>query len=625
MDTGTHSDDEHTPPSSPEDPTYMSFGGGMFAGSQNFTIGAGTFNNVNHYHAAPFGPPDFRMIPMGDIDLQRELVVNGESGVIDRQLGSERRCVRRVYSARIDGRNTDLTVAMYEGDGAEEAWQQHVKIYMSLRHPNILQMHGAARSDAMYATIFHGDLIPFRQFMAWASPIITVYIDACYVTEWRARDYVEKSPYFCKSSHVGLEIYSTLWIRRSNGRLCVDFDPHPDGKNEGNDTFYNSYPGEYRPPVNPSLNPTSQEAVAIHSFTLGEYHRICSYSLRQLRSSSFFSFATISSGAVFLCPPNGQPHEGAEILSLSLGAEFFSWDWHLGEERLSGMLMKNNWTRFNTNDVSNDTLTYTVDFDNLSDAWLIQANCIFSRLQTTSHLEDYFLVHQVEFEITVGTVSEDAPPSYLFLCPTTNFQTGPLSFSWPDCPAYWSLDPSGLDRLTAEETTQLGFPSLRLTTQVHGYFWDTSVYAGLRQFHQAKGFDPESQDVARHMGYPLYQLSRKVNAAFAHVGELSEDDEDCFDDGTGNSNLEASDYNNVQVEACARLQHASCDGRSVSSVQPMEPTPHSADLPANSEPQILNDRGTGGNFIHRFFWGLQQGIETKIENVDTDAISPFLV
>ncbi|KAJ7732399.1 hypothetical protein B0H16DRAFT_1581224 [Mycena metata] len=52
---------------------------------------------------------------------------------------------------------------------------------------------------------------------------------------------------------------------------------------------------------------------------------------------------------------------------------------------------------------------------------------------------------------------------------------------------------------------------------------------------------------------------------------------------------------------------------------------NSADLEANLVPQIPNHRGTGRNFIHRFFWGLQQGIETRIENIDADTISPFLV
>ncbi|KAJ7165908.1 hypothetical protein C8R46DRAFT_870128, partial [Mycena filopes] len=85
---------------------------------------------------------------------------------------------------------------------------------------------------------------------------------------------------------------------------------------------------------------------------------------------------------------------------------------------------------------------------------------------------------------------------------------------WPRCPAYWSLDPSGAERLSMEEATRLGFPCFNLKTEVHGR--DTSVYAGLRQFHQAKGFNAESQDVAQHLGRPFYQLSGNIDPLFAH-------------------------------------------------------------------------------------------------------------
>ncbi|KAJ7111773.1 hypothetical protein C8R44DRAFT_882828 [Mycena epipterygia] len=63
-------------------------------------------------------------------------------------------------------------------------------------------------------------------------------------------------------------------------------------------------------------------------------------------------------------------------------------------------------------------------------------------------------------------------------------------------------------------------------------YWDASVYAGLRQFHRAKGFDPESQDVARLLGHPLFQISSKFEPPFAHVeGEFSgaEHDESTVD------------------------------------------------------------------------------------------------
>jgi hypothetical protein len=42
---------------------------------------------------------------------------------------------------------------------------------------------------------------------------------------------------------------------------------------------------------------------------------------------------------------------------------------------------------------------------------------------------------------------------------------------------------------------------------IRGTSWQTSAYAGLRKFYQGKGFNPNSQDVARHLGEPLYQVT----------------------------------------------------------------------------------------------------------------------
>ncbi|KAJ7033914.1 hypothetical protein C8F04DRAFT_1395766 [Mycena alexandri] len=632
MNTEIYSKDEYVPPSNSEEPIFTSFGGGMFAGSQHFTIGGGTFNNLcaNHYHPPPVKAPNFRTIPMGDIDLQQELIVTRPAGLVSHRRA--RNCVRRVYSAKINGRNKNLTVAMYEGDGAEEAWQQHIKMHMSLRHPNIVQIYGTARSGAMYAAIFHDDLIPI-QLVASVSPIMTVYIPLCYLAEWRqACDYVKQVFEITQ----GLELYSTLSIHRSNGRLCAGFGPQPDGKNEGHAFFYHSYPRGYHAPVNLSLDLTSQEAAAINSLSLEEYHFICSFTLHRFRSGSFSSFATISCGAVFLFPPNSQPQE-AEIASLS-GAKFSGWGWRLGEERLNGVLMENDWTRFNTKDVYNGALTYTVTLplDGFL-AWPPQANHILSRFHITSNLEDYVLVHRVKFQVTIGSPRKNTPPAYLFRCPTTNFQLGPSSFKWPDCPAYWSLDPSGVRRLSTEEATRLRFPSFQLTTRVHEYSWDTSVYAGLRQFHKAKGFDPDSQDVARHLGCPLYQLSRDMDPLFAYVGGLRDDDEDWFDNNTdeGETNNEWEDAQRlVEVEDgdSAENSDANADEGPLNAyTEPpqqnkaeayQEPAHNGAQDPNSAESRVL---GNGIGFIHHIIGDLQQGLVIHTEDVDTDTISPFLV
>jgi hypothetical protein len=60
------------------------------------------------------------MIPLGDIDLRHEIQVDRNTGVVGRQ--RERVCVRRVYSAKVEGRKSNFTVAMYQGNGAEEVY-----------------------------------------------------------------------------------------------------------------------------------------------------------------------------------------------------------------------------------------------------------------------------------------------------------------------------------------------------------------------------------------------------------------------------------------------------------------------------------------------------------------------
>jgi hypothetical protein len=117
------------------------------------------------------------------------------------------------------------------------------------------------------------------------------------------------------------------------------------------------------------------------------------------------------------------------------------------------------------------------------------------------------VVEEISFQIRISATTEDRPRGYLFICPAKDLRAGPTSFRWPNCPAYWSFDPSGQDRLSTEDATRVGFPALQLITEVWAWSWDASVYTGLHQFHKAKGFDPDSQDVGRHLEQPLYRIS----------------------------------------------------------------------------------------------------------------------
>ncbi|KAJ7607686.1 hypothetical protein FB45DRAFT_393579, partial [Roridomyces roridus] len=151
--------------------------------------------------------------------------------------------------------------------------------------------------------------------------------------------------------------------------------------------------------------------------------------------------------------------------------------------------------------------------------WMSQANHIFKRLQTISGYDAHVLIDYlwISTGIAKPTSNTHRCRGYLFLCPPGDFLTGSNSFRWPECPWFWSSDPSGRHRLNAEEASSHGFPAVEMRMTLWGRFWDTSVYQALRTFHTFKGFDPDSQELAIHLGQPLCQLSGEKEETFAHV------------------------------------------------------------------------------------------------------------
>ncbi|KAJ6464528.1 hypothetical protein C8R45DRAFT_911094 [Mycena sanguinolenta] len=162
--------------------------------------------------------------------------------------------------------------------------------------------------------------------------------------------------------------------------------------------------------------------------------------------------------------------------------------------------------------------------------WLAQANRIFAELEEVAHAEDYVCIDEIRFVLRVAN-KDHIPKGYLFVCPLQDFRIGIEPhvhlYQWPACPAYWSLDPSGAARLSTEDATILGFPAIHIETIMAGKSWDLSVYEGLRRFHEGKGFDPDSREVARQQGYPLYDVLSDLDshAPFpVHNGEPHLDD-----------------------------------------------------------------------------------------------------
>ncbi|KAJ7794414.1 hypothetical protein B0H14DRAFT_3497008 [Mycena olivaceomarginata] len=92
-------------------------------------------------------------------------------------------------------------------------------------------------------------------------------------------------------------------------------------------------------------------------------------------------------------------------------------------------------------------------------------------------------------------------------------------------PTYWARDPIGAEKLNAEEARILGFPDLAWRIEVMGGSWNSSVYHGIREFHEAKGFDVNGQDVAIELGYPLFHVSCTRDGLLSRLREIDADDE----------------------------------------------------------------------------------------------------
>ncbi|KAJ7806630.1 hypothetical protein B0H14DRAFT_3882295 [Mycena olivaceomarginata] len=159
-------------------------------------------------------------------------------------------------------------------------------------------------------------------------------------------------------------------------------------------------------------------------------------------------------------------------------------------------------------------------FDNRT-WWCAQANHVFNCLGSTSEYEEYVFIDRVTDYIKVSGSKENIPSGYLFLCSFMDLRAdaSPIPFEVPDWAAYWSLDPTGVRRLNTGEAERLGFPSLTFNREISGFSWDGNVYAGLRQYHEAKGFDPDTQELARHLGFPLYKLFSGLDPPFSNITE----------------------------------------------------------------------------------------------------------
>ncbi|KAJ7509085.1 hypothetical protein B0H11DRAFT_2270607 [Mycena galericulata] len=485
------------------------YDGAFFPGAQHFVVTGGHFTS-NIFNSPHDVPSDFRRIPLGDVDLRHEIRID-TSGVVHRK--GAKASAKKMYSARIEGRQSDMTVAVYQGENAEEKWKRELAKYSGIRHPNFVQPFGIVSSPGLYATVFHDELVPVRQYIEeyGHSMISAVYLYGYFGGEFQdATHYIEP----LVGNRAIMVFESATWIRRSVGRLCVELS-----NTFGKEQLYLPLAEPPRIPI--SVLRGDQESAMISTLTLEQYHQTCSIYLVRKSEKEDTRNHNIQLGAVYCS--GGDGHQ--EIAHIPNSLVLIPNVWEIFAEDRSLVVMDNGWTRFTPpcyEQIGNAPslwLYTSYGSDKLAQGWLSQANYVFRQYPVTAHYENYAQVSYIKYVLTLPT--EILPDGYLFLCPLDDLKSETGGFiERPECPAYWSLDPSGCERLSPEEASAGGFPSFKWEREVYYANWDERVYAGLSQFHAGKGFDPYSQDVARHLGLPLYELSRVSGPLGAHIEEI---------------------------------------------------------------------------------------------------------
>ncbi|KAF7337253.1 Kinase-like protein [Mycena sanguinolenta] len=438
-------------------------------------------------------------IRLGDVNLIKEfkeMRSSPQSSVVGRQTPGA--SIRKVYTAKLEGHESGhMTVAMYEGDGAEEAWNQHLEKYEAVRHPNIMQLYGLVDSRRLRGLVFHGGV--HSQFSVFEFAYIIGY---CCTEFGEATNYI--------GNVIGHLMKTSVWIRPSTGQLCLDL---AQGEPEMSFNLL-TWDAHVLRLENVPLNAPDSEGMIISSLSEDQYYELCSQP--SIAWHHIFQVSTEHPVGPGIFRPDSQYATCVRITQplQILPTEELHWDHHGGA---AGELLPNSWIRYDSTQTSSLQLKLWVLFPlrELQKSWVAQANHIFTELEEVAHVKDYVGIDEVQFMLRIAD-KHHIPEGYLFICPPQNFCTSielqVHLYRWPACPAYWSLDPSGADHLSTEDARILGFPAIHIETVVGGLSWDHSIYEGLRRFHQGKGFNPYGREVARRLGYPLYEVLRDLGS-----------------------------------------------------------------------------------------------------------------
>ncbi|KAK1223147.1 hypothetical protein PQX77_013983 [Marasmius sp. AFHP31] len=541
--------------------------------SSRTSVSGGTFsvvhgNQLNYYTGAPrdrrpFLPGEewkeeiyreYERMPRGQIKLINTI---SEVKVTERESYEDSGCLtkgseasertKRVFhlaqcTVNATRESPPFLVVKYTGRDAKSAFKRDVLQFSQLQDPVFPQLRGFNDSE-IPMVIFHDLLVPAMHAIEHAqnSPAISCYLRlqgetavsnlppaaACII--------LSPSENFPRSEHI--------WIRPQTGDICLG----PAGPWLPSDCYFrmNIYP------VSPHYQHMRRSPLP-----LSAYNNSALFDYLLQNATSDFVLSTLSQQNTWPYPDGidyyrhilhvySRFHQRpvAKFPENTWNFTFccFSFPLHHLEE-LAETLMEDGRIRC----ISYSTPIWLFElicqdrpsYGGYVEAWLCQAVHVFHVLGIPrQEWENFALLPDYSYMFGLNPVGHTQsrqnydsyrfdPPYYLFVLPPPQLpDTTPDVGSWIQAPAeslyYWSVDPDGSSRMPEAQRMEFGLPFFRNYADPP-YSWKAEIYDLVRQWQEAKGFDPTTTDFARSLGYPIIEILPQDNDRFETFVENGE-------------------------------------------------------------------------------------------------------
>ncbi|KAF7341495.1 hypothetical protein MVEN_01886900 [Mycena venus] len=458
----------------------------------NFTIQGGTFNV-----GTPTEQPqsDFRFVNLGDL----------------------------IFLDEIDTQNVTLLIK-------RKAEVLEIQRY---RHPLLAQLFGFSCSSGLDALIYYDDMVTICQIrrIHGQSALASHYVPYEMSRHFKAAELYWKETTGKSFS----DLPGTAWIRMSTGKLCLNIGVGFEQCWSIQSALQRSTQAKL-----PSLKLTENElhAKLLCALKLDEFHDMFTFSYR-----IYFSYGLPSSTKSITLPSIWIPSDcvdfkPGQMLTLRFPNHLTSNDIHMCSWTGFGLrheVMLTGWTRVEYQGSHEHLYLGLMSVrlrlrreGNVMNWWLSQQNCVRKHLQNDLADVPLRLITGISFLCKLdpqldnftlrGTFMTGVPsdPVYLFLfSPQVEILDGQLTVINPaDAEKYyWAFDPAGLHQLTNEVAENIGLPTPEFSIELSGPTFAQYEDAMIREFHAAKGFDPDSQDATIAMGYPLVDIEAMKRSA----------------------------------------------------------------------------------------------------------------